>query len=122
MVEDRNEKHKRNDSGTKMLKRSFEQKVKSSDIFGKRVYLTHNGLESYQTTGGGTISIIFLIFMLAYSLNSFAKVWNHVLKSVSFQTLYLDSNNTDVSLSINQTGFDFAIGFNNHLPPEIGNI
>ena len=60
--------------------------------------------------------------MLSYSLNSFANVWNRVLKSVSFQTLYLESNSTDVSLSINQTGFDFAIGFNNDLPPERGII
>jgi hypothetical protein len=68
----------------KVNKRSIGEKLRLADVFGKKVFLTHNGNEKFKTPTGAICSIIFVIFIFAYFLNSMLKVWDHTLKQVSF--------------------------------------
>lgn len=38
------------------------------DMFGKQIYLTHDGDEVFKTRFGGLLSILFWIGMLAYGI------------------------------------------------------
>ena len=54
---------------------NFTKLIKGVDIFGKRVYLTHERKEMHKTTLGGIFSIGFFVFILAYGIILCLDVW-----------------------------------------------
>ena len=92
------------------------------DLFGKRIQLTHEGKEVYKNNLGATCSIIYLIIILVYSLVSLAKVWRGEIKSVTYQTAFIDLNVENQIVSIDEVNLKFAVGFNDYLPANIGKI
>ena len=61
--------------------------------------------------------------MVTYFMNSMIKVWDKTLKQVSFQTVFTDPSapeNQESGLVLGQSGFDFAVGFQDEMTPEIG--
>jgi len=49
--------------------------LKKLDLFGKRVYLTHDGKEKFKTNFGGFMSLAYFITLLTVGLISTANVW-----------------------------------------------
>jgi len=58
----------------------FLKFLKNTDLFGKRVYLTHNGNETYNTWFGGLVSLAFYITLLIYGLVLASDVWTNRIK------------------------------------------
>lgn len=65
------------------MKKGFIHYLKKVDIFGKRVYLTHETKEKYNTVYGSIISICFILGLFGYGLALCVDVWNNVVVSTS---------------------------------------
>ena len=69
--------------------------LKKVDIFGKRVYLTHDTKEMYKTHMGGVFSIAFILGLFCYGLILCADIWAHAILSLTEEIVYIDP--TDMS-------------------------
>lgn len=61
----------------------FRNFLKNTDLFGKRVYLTHDGNETFNTWCGGVVSLVFYIALLIYGLVLASDVWTDRIKQIS---------------------------------------
>jgi hypothetical protein len=87
------------------------------DLFKKEINMTYRGNEYLSTCLGATMTLIFLVFILTYSLISFTQLLKDPIRSISryeepdlFQSVEVDE------------GLNCAFGFMKPLSPEIGVI
>jgi hypothetical protein len=69
--------------------------LKKVDIFGKRVYLTHDTKEMYKTHLGGIFSIAFIMGLFCYTMILCAEIWAHAILSITEEIIYIPP--TDLS-------------------------
>lgn len=100
----------------------FKKVFRKFDILGQRVYLTHESNQMYRTSLGAVFSIAFFIGMLSYFLAQASNVWNNKIKNINTITGFLDPNISSSVLSLHPDNFQFAFGFQEKLPREIGTL
>jgi len=65
-----------------MTQKRCTVRIKKLDIFGKRVYLTHDSEEMFKTPTGGIASVLFFIGLLSYGLSLSSNVWYEKIQSI----------------------------------------
>ena len=65
----------------------------------------------YKTPGGGIVSIMFFIGLLAYGLSLFADIWAYKIRAISTYTSFKSRNDNSFNLELGDSDFNFAIGF-----------
>ncbi len=53
------------------MKTKFGKWLRKFDIFGKKINLTTKGNETFTTTLGGVVSVLFIIGLSIYGISSF---------------------------------------------------
>ena len=100
----------------------FTSLLKDADIFGKKVNLTHQGSETYNTTKGGCLSILFLLSLFGFGVSKLVEVWTYKIQSISTHEDFNTLDDPDYHIDLMSKEFNFAIGFKDHLPMEIGHL
>ncbi|CDW71369.1 UNKNOWN [Stylonychia lemnae] len=106
-------------SQKKNCAQSFKSRVKSIDIYGKKINLSYKGDDSFKTLPGAFSSLIVIFILLAY----FA-FRSYVLLSKSNPYLskptFLRHLLSEGEFKAMDYGFDIAFGINQELDPSIG--
>jgi hypothetical protein len=67
----------------KNKKKQFWSGMKRLDIFGKDVTLTFQGKETFKTSVGTILTIIYTLALFTKSLTEFSRLWEGQIMSVS---------------------------------------
>lgn len=87
------------------------------DLFKKEINMTYRGNEYLTTCFGATMTLIFVVFILTYSLISFTQLLKDPIRSIS----RYEEPDEFQTVEVNE-GLNCAFGFMKPLPPEIGVI
>ena len=105
-------KHKKNKTWF-----SFLAWLRSYDQFGKPVGLTMDGDDVFKTLQGGIVSVGFMTYIYYLFITSLIPVVLGEIDSSQTQTIFYD---TTIPFDPFAYGFNFAVGFNQPLPANIG--
>lgn len=100
-----------------MPRYSFVHYLKVIDLFRKDVNMSYRGSEYFKTSFGAITTLVFLIFIMTYSLVQLSVYVNDPISSISRDLYPVIDNSVDINVELN-----CMFGFTEPLDPEIGSI
>ena len=96
--------------------------LKSGDMFGMKIGLTHRGSPLHRTLVGTFVSLFLWIYTIVYGAQTFIVVWRRDTAKISTSYLKFDIDNAANGFQPAETGFDFGFGFAKKLPKNYGSL
>ena len=93
---------------------SLANRVRASDIFGAKPEFRLNGETSFQTIGGGAISLCLQVLTLVYTCSQVASLISYSDPEISSFTILEDRNKMEKPINLGEHNMEFYFSLLNH--------
>ena len=107
-------KKKDNSLATKITS-GVSSAIRNQDVYGKPVTFNFNGQETFKTVPGGLLSMVAIVFIMAYAILKLKYMFAHAEWSIVQQTVIQDDSEVEVPHSFaDYPNVSLALQFNFH--------